>query len=182
MKSHFSIVQSYLNEDKIELAQEYLKQLIDNNDLAFVEKWTGVDVIDYILSQAQDKANRNNIKLEIHAEYPKDCKINPIDLCTILTNTINNAFEACCAQETKNERKIAITIRRIHQFIIIRVINTTDQKPIIKEGRLVTTKEDSINHGWGARCIKTSVEKYQGTLKYEYEEPYFSVSIMLFYQ
>lgn len=182
MRNHFSILQAYLNERKIEDAQIYLKQLQDNNDLAFAERWTGVDIVDYILSQAQHKAKRSDIKVEIHAEYPQDCKINPVDLCTILTNVINNAFDACYNQKDDSEKKISLTIRRIHQFILIRVINTTDHKPIMKSGKLVTTKQDVLKHGWGTKCINSAVEKYQGTIKYEYIEPYFSVSIMMFYQ
>ena len=37
-------------------------------------------------------------------------------------------------------------------------------------------------HGWGMKNVKSAVEKYHGTMEYEYSEHIFTVSVMLFYQ
>lgn len=181
MKNHLSLVQSYLADGKIIEAQKYLEEI---NGIAnySVNQWTGIGAIDYILSQKADIASRQGIDISIHAEYPKDCKIEPVDLCTILTNLLDNAIEACEKQPQGAEKIIKIIIRRIHQFIIIRIANTSVAEPLTSNGIFTTSKGDKQNHGWGIRSVESAVEKYQGTIEFDYGNSTFTVSVMLFYQ
>lgn len=163
-------------------SQQYLQKLGGESHPYAVEKWTGVEAIDYILSQKVVSAESMGIQTEIHAEYPKECGIDPVDLCTILTNLMDNAIEACAKQPEGLERSISLTIRRIHQFIIIRLSNSAASEPVMKQGRLVTSKQDAEHHGWGTRSVQSAVEKYQGTVEYSYENGTFTVNVMMFYQ
>ena len=182
MRNHFSLLQTYLAEGKVEAAQEYLQKLGNASRIYSVEKWTGVDAIDYILSQKVEKAKQNGIDVTVQAEYPKACSIDPVDLCTVLTNLFDNAIEACMKQPDGVDRKIELTIRRIHQFIIIKINNSSDAEPIIKSGKLITSKKDGEHHGWGMESVKSAVERYNGTVEYDYKDGTFSVSVMMFYQ
>lgn len=181
MKNHLSLVQSYLTDGKVIEAQKYLGEIngIANHS---INQWTGIGAIDYILSQKADTARKQGIDISIHAEYPNDCKIEPVDLCTILTNLLDNAIEACEKQPKGAEKTIKIIIRRIHQFIIIRITNTSVAEPIASNGIFATTKVNQRNHGWGIRSVKSAVEKYQGTIEFDYDNSIFTVSVMLFYQ
>lgn len=182
MGNHFSIIQSYLADGKVEEAQAYLDRLGKDRAAYSVERFTGIEAVDYILSQKAELARQRNIETSIHAEYPKDCKIDPIDLCTILTNLLDNAIEACEKLPQSSTKKMSVTIRRINQFIIIQIANSCMQEPAIMKGIFVTSKADKRHHGWGMKNIKSAVEKYHGTIEYEYSENVFTISIMLFYQ
>lgn len=181
MRNHFLVIQNYLAEKHILEAQEYLKKLVGEHKIYCVERWTGIEAIDYILSQKTEMAGKKGIKTHIHSEYPKDCGIDPVDLCTILTNLFDNAIEACekCPQDVKKE--ISLTIRRIHQFIIIRVENSSISAPVIKNGIPHTSKTDIHKHGWGLQNVKDATEKYGGTIECDYHDAVFTISIMLFY-
>lgn len=182
MRNHFSLLQGYLAEGKVTEAQDYLRK-ISNASAAYVQtRWTGIDTVDYILGQKIAAAQKEGIQTEIHAEYPKDCSIDPVDLCTILTNLMDNAIESCMKQPQGAKRELKVTIRRINQFIIIKITNTSSHEPVIKDGMLVTSKKDSKYHGWGMKSVKAAAEKYHGTMKYEYQNSCFSVGVMLFYQ
>ncbi len=182
MRNHFSLLQTYLAEGKVEEAQHYLQKLGTESKAYSVEKWTGVDAIDYILSQKVEKAKQNGIDVTVQAEYPKECSIDPVDLCTVLTNLFDNAIEACMKQPDGVARKIELTIRRIHQFVIIKIENSSSVEPVMKSGSLVTSKKDGKHHGWGMKSVKSAVEKYNGTVEYEYKDGTFSASVMMFYQ
>lgn len=182
MRNHFSLLQTYLAEGKVEEAQQYLQKLGTESKAYSVEKWTGVEAIDYILSQKVEKAKQNGIDVTVQAEYPKECSIDPVDLCTVLTNLFDNAIEACMKQPDGADRKIGLTIRRIHQFVIIKIENSSDVEPTMKSGSLVTSKKDGKHHGWGMKSVKSAVEKYNGTVEHEYKDGTFSVSVMMFYQ
>ena len=181
MKNHFLLLQGYLSNGKIYEAQKYLEKINGEADYS-LERWTGIGTIDYILSQKADIAKHQGIDISIHAEYPKDCKIEPVDLCTILTNLLDNAIEACEKQSNGTKKIIKVTIRRIHQFIIIRISNTSIAKPLASNGIFTTSKGNQQNHGWGIRSAKSAVEKYQGAIKFDYGNSIFTVNVMLFYQ
>ena len=182
MKNHFLLLQSYLKANRVEEAEAYLKKLSGDGMRSDYERYTGIEAIDYILSQKREKAENNHIHMKIHGEYPKDCKIDPVDLCTIFTNLLDNAFEACMKQPEGEPREIQVKIRRLHQFIIIKIANNSIVSPDIRNGKLHTSKNDRNLHGWGMRSVLSAVEKYQGTVQYEYHEKIFTVSVMLFYQ
>lgn len=181
MRNHFLMLQNYLAEGKIAEAQSYLEKLSGNKVIHNEERWTGIEAIDYILGQKIDSARQHQITVTINAEYPKDCKIDPVDLCTIITNLLDNAIEGTEKCPEYIDKKIDITIRRIYQFILIRITNSTATPPVQHNGQLITTKQDKQKHGWGVKSVISAAEKYNGTVKFNYADFMFSVSVMLFY-
>lgn len=182
MGNHFSMIQSYLADGKVEEARTYLNRLGKDRAAYSVERFTGIEAVDYILSQKAELARQQNIETSIHAEYPKDCKIDPVDLCTILTNLLDNAMEACRKLPEASAKILSVTIRRINQFIIIQIANSCIEEPVISKGNFKTSKTDKRHHGWGMKNVRLAVEKYHGTMEHEYNKNMFTVSIMLFYQ
>ena len=182
MGNHFSMIQSYLADGKVEEARTYLDRLGKDRAAYSVERFTGIEAVDYILSQKAAFARQQNVETSIHAEYPKDCKIDPVDLCTILTNLLDNAMEACGKLPEASAKILSVTIRRINQFIIIQIANSCIEEPVISKGNFKTSKTDKRHHGWGMKNVRLAVEKYHGTMEHEYNKNMFTVSIMLFYQ
>lgn len=181
MRNHFSMIQQYLADGNVGEAQEYIEK-INGSKAISTERYTGIEAVDYILSQKIEIAKEQSIITGIHAEYPKDCSIDPVDLCTILTNLLDNAIEACAKHPADSARKLDVTIRRIHQFIIIRITNSSMEPPVIHNGKLVTSKKNKEYHGWGMKSVQAVAEKYHGTIEYAYKESLFTVSVMLCYQ
>lgn len=182
MGNHFSMIQSYLADGKVEEARAYLDRLGKDRAAYSVERFTGIEAVDYILSQKAAFARQQNVETSIHAEYPKDCKIDPVDLCTILTNLLDNAMEACGKLPEASAKILSVTIRRINQFIIIQIANSCIEEPVISKGNFKTSKTDKRHHGWGMKNVRLAVEKCHGTMEYEYNKNMFIVSVMLFYQ
>ena len=182
MGNHFSMIQSYLADGKVEEARTYLDRLGKDRAAYSVERFTGIEAVDYILSQKAAFAKQQNVETSIHAEYPKDCKIDPVDLCTILTNLLDNAMDACGKLPEASAKILSVTIRRINQFIIIQIANSCIEEPVISKGNFKTSKTDKRHHGWGMKNVRLAVEKYHGTMEYEYNKNMFIVSVMLFYQ
>lgn len=131
MRNHFLIVQKYLADGKIVEAQNYLEKISGSKALQTTERWTGIEAVDYILGQKMSQAKQQQITVSVNIEYPKDCTIDPVDLCTILMNLFDNAIEACQKEPLTEKKDIEITIRRIHHFIIIRVSNSCTTNPNI---------------------------------------------------
>ena len=117
MRNHFLLLQNYLADGKVEEAQSYLEQLSGGKAIQNVACWTGLEAIDYILGQKAGEAERKQIVVTIHAESIRDCGIEPVDLCTILMNLLDNALEGAEKCPAYMKKRMDITIRHIHQFI-----------------------------------------------------------------
>ena len=95
-------------------------------------------------------------------------------------NLLDNAIEGAEKCPAHMEKRMDITIRHIHQFILINVKNSAVAPPVRQNGRLVTTKKEKWLHGWGLKSVQSTAEKYDGTVEYGYADSVFSVSVMLF--
>lgn len=67
----FLLIQKYLEKRQIAEAQKYLLKLIGNHTEYMIEVRTGIEAVDYILSQKEKWASEKGIDMSIHAEYPK---------------------------------------------------------------------------------------------------------------
>ena len=134
-----------------------------------------------LLSSKKQKAEQLGIKVSMDVEFPSNTGIRTNDVCTILGNLMDNAIDGSKATENAEVR---LKICRIHRFLVIRVYNTISSRPLIDErtGRLVTDKEDKTKHGWGMQSVKAALEKYNGTMKYQFSETEFKITVMLFFQ
>lgn len=93
-------------------------------------------------------------------------------------NLLDNAIEAAGKCEAE-ERKIHLFIKNVNEMFMLRIRNTCLEKPK-KEGHwFVTTKEESIYHGWGMANVKQIVESAGGEIDYTCEENWFEVSILI---
>lgn len=104
-------------------------------------------------------------------------KLADEDIVVILSNLLNNAFEAC---ETCEEKIIRLKFIQEENQIIIAVANTFKTVPIRDGDTFQTSKvENKEIHGIGIENIKDAVEKYQGMYAITCEDNYFKFSILI---
>ena len=56
-------------------------------------------------------------------EFPRHTNLQSADLCAILGNLLDNALEAAGQVAQPDQRFVQLTIRRIHQMLVIKVEN-----------------------------------------------------------
>lgn len=121
------------------------------------------------------------IHSNFNVEFPSNSDIQSQDICAILSNLLDNAIEACEKNKVASNKWINLTIRVINAMIVIKVENSMEVKPIIKNNNLLTSKADDKLHGWGIKIVKSAVEKYGGVIKYTVSEDKFRVVVTLNY-
>ena len=80
-------------------------------------------------------------------------------------NLLDNAIEAARQVSDPSGRTVALTIRRIHQMLVIKVENSFAAAPVQEGGELKTTKTEGGLHGWGLKSAQTAAEKYDGMVQ-----------------
>lgn len=165
-----------MQEEKVEEAQRYIKEIAEPILVLSKKQWTGTDVVDAVLNSKIQEMKELNIVPDINVEFPENSTILPNDLCTILSNLLDNAIEA--VEKLENNRIIKLTMRRANFFLFVRVIN-----PCVQNRKFTafpaTTKENAALHGWGLRSVEDAVKRYAGTMECINDNYEFIVNIML---
>ena len=180
LNNHLNVLYQFLEEGEMDEAKKYIREISQPIQKLTKTVWTGVDVVDVIINSKVEKMRNKGISWDIDAEFPKNTNIQPYDLCTILSNLLDNAVEA--VERTGKPGNISLTIRKINYFLMIRLMNSCIGKNNSFDALPKTTKEDKTIHGWGLQNVQETVQKYGGTLKFRQEENQFIVDVMIFFE
>ena len=162
------------------------KDITENDDLFGLNKidpiiFTENPVVNTIISSKYLLAQKEGIDFQTDVNIPSTINMSCGDIGIVLGNLLDNAIDGAEKCPEYIDKKIDITIRRIHQFILIRITNSSAAPPVQRNGQLVTSKKDKQKHGWGIKSVVSTAEKYNGTVEYNYTDFMFSVSVILFY-
>ncbi len=165
MHNHIGAIRSLLTSEKYNKAIEYLDDLQKPVSGMTVTVWTGDETVDYLINSRIAAAANENIAFETQIEFPKGTNIGGADLCAVLGNLLDNAFDAVRKDSISESRSIKLTIRRINCMLIIKVVNTFSGELRSSDGKFRTTKTKKGLHGWGIESAKTAAAKYDGTVQ-----------------
>jgi len=139
---------------------------------------TGNMILDIILNEKQNICNENNIDLTCDVNFSKCNFIEMTDVCSIFSNILDNAIEAC--EKIKDmQKEIILRGTIVNDFFVIRIENTKQNKVNIREKHIKTDKKDTYLHGLGIKSIKQSVKKYNGEVVIDYTDDKFILNILI---
>jgi hypothetical protein len=176
MSNHIMCIKTMSSE------QEDLNNYIDGiskNLNEFKEIYnTGNMILDIILNEKQAKCNENDISLYCDINFSKCNFIEMTDVCSIFSNILDNAIEAC--NKINNcEKYIKIRGTVVKSYYVIRCKNSKINKVKMKNNKVITSKRDKFIHGIGLKSVKSSLKKYDGELEIEDFENEFLLQIYI---
>lgn len=147
--------------------------------------WSGVDIVDAILNHALMLADAKGITMDVNVEFPNTCTVTADDICVILFNLLDNALENTKTPPVKPGGSAAaptirVTIRRIAQFLMIKVQNPCTENRRSYFGRFFTTKANPLLHGIGLQNVRKTAEKYGGNVEVSIQDGVFAAAVLLF--
>lgn len=176
MRNNIQVLMLLLEKGEHDKMREYLKEMGDNLISADVSAHTGDTIADAIIAEKKSAAKSHGIELKSAGKI-EGVEISPVDMCKILANLLDNAIEAASNPELKEidaqDKVIDLQFKKTDNFFMISVINPCFKAPKTKDGKIVTSKEDHKNHGFGLQNIETAASVYDGELNFSCDEkPY----------
>ena len=165
LHNHIGVLRQFLTHEKYGEAVRYLDELQAPVRNLTAAVWTGDETADYLINSKAAAAEADGIRFQVQVEFPRRTNIRSVDLCAILGNLLDNAIEAARQVPDPSRRTVALTIRRIHQMLVIKVENSFSSVPVQENGELKTTKTEGGLHGWGLKSAQTAAEKYDGMVQ-----------------
>ncbi|MFL0197196.1 sensor histidine kinase [Clostridium sp. WILCCON 0269] len=174
--NHINVIQGLclLNKpDTVEKIDKYVRGISDTIHSSFRYLDTGNDYIDGLLSIKNNYAVKNNMdfKVDIYELFSL-LKIRQDELISIISNLVDNAFEAFHLTSNIKYKKISIATFMEDRNFCIEVADNGDVIPeniiekVFNKGFSTKIKQNDT-HGFGLYITKQLVEKNNGTISVE---------------
>lgn len=177
IKNNLLALDILLSDGKYDEAKNYIDSMNESVKETENRFSTGSYLADAILSHKSDEIKNDKIDIEFSGTVPSE-RISNNDLCTILTNSIDNAARAC---KEIAPCKINVTSDETEKGCTLTVSNPVLKKVEIKNNSIKTSKKDAQNHGFGIENIKKVAEKYHGFVRLSCTDSEFTIKIGLLY-
>lgn len=163
-------------QDASDLVSQLEQQYKSNNAINFCSN----PILNVILQNANEQCSNNNIEFTTKCTIPEKLGINAVDMCNISNNMLNNAFEAVCNIKSTNiPKKISFRAWQDNEMIFIETINSKDNNINVKAKKIITSKQDAENHGFGLDIIEHIALTYNGNVIVDYDKTSFKVLVQL---
>ncbi len=141
--------------------------------------YTGNKALDIALTQKAGMCESAGIRLVCSVDGGCLSGITHYHIYSLLGNAIDNAIECLTAVDDASKKVINLAISRRGDMAVICIENYTPAPPVLRDGVLVTTKQDASGHGYGIKSIKNIAELYGGTADYFVEDEIFYLLVTL---
>lgn len=166
-QEHINTLSALIDSDN-EQAKQYIQSFREEEISSQFVDYSDNKILNVLLSKNKIECQANGIKFVIDPIQASLSFIKDMDVVSIFSNLLNNAIESCKRSDNKTIFLNISTQKDI--FIVIRLENTADEKPIIIDGKLKTHKYNEELHGIGMNSIRRALKKYNGYLKWDYDE------------
>ena len=178
MQSHVNALSYFSKEKDWEKLQAYIEEV--NENAQKVRPYTVNVNHGFINAILEDGLSKEpEIAFSCDGKIPADIQIDDFDLCTIFSNLIRNAVEACNRLPEDAKKWIHLDLYMLQDNLYIRMENPVMSEINVQKLEGSTSKEDKKNHGFGIYNLKNAVEKYQGEVSFDCEDQKFIAEIVL---
>ena len=166
---HMQVLQDLLDRSEVDAARGYLARLKKNRSIHIMSVSSNHPVIDVILNQKYQTARENEIKMQIQVNDLSALTIPTDSLVVVLTNLLDNAIEAC--RRLDGYREIFCSVL-YDDGLYISIRNASEPVQIV-DGKIPTSKQDSLSHGFGLLSVTYVLDKLDAEYTFGYNEGWF---------
>ena len=140
---------------------------------------TGNSVLDTVLTGKSLYCARHGVELTCVADGAQLEFMDVMDICTVFGNMLDNAIECELRIKEKEKRLIHLMVYGKKDFLVIRCENYCPETLEFRDGLPVSTKGDSVYHGFGIKSIQHAANKYGGTATIHNRDGWFEITVMI---
>ncbi len=170
MRHHFTLLQGMAAEGRIEAIREYLNIAQADMDVITPVRYCENETVNLILSAFVTKAKQSKILLHVDAKLPDILTFSDTELCSLLSNALENAIHATLVIPDSDKRHIKLRIYSKNNKLCVDIRNSYQTQPLFDRG-LPVAKEPE--HGFGTRSIAHIIDKHGGVYQFTAKDGWF---------
>ena len=149
VRHHINLLNGLLANGKIERAQEVLNTSMANLNAITPKRYCENETVNLLCSSYDSKAKRLGVQLKINALLPKEVPLSDTELCSVISNGLENALRAASQPEVAEKwLGFSCYVRQGNIFMLIQ--NPYAGQVVIRDGLPVSSRK---GHGYGCYSI-----------------------------
>lgn len=168
INNHIIVMQELLSGGQYDRALAYMDRLLESKNINYFPVLTGNEITDILVKMKYQKMQDMQIALQVIGNFNVINHMEPMDICVIFSNALDNAIEAC--EKVEENRYIEIAAKEFSCYTMVCMKNPLPKESRDKKAFSRTSKENRKQHGFGIGNIQMTLAKYQGELSYEQKE------------
>lgn len=175
MRHHLNAIKGFLDAEKSEQAKMYIQKVQVDVDAITPKRFCENEIVNLLCSSFSSKAERLGISLKMKARLPNQLSLSDTDLCSILSNGLENALHAVEALE-QEKKWISFYCEVKQNKFLLEIKNPYSGKIVMQDSLPVSIRQ---GHGYGCRSICTIVERHRGLCSFEPKDGIFTFRMVL---
>lgn len=177
--NQYSYAEMLLENGQYDEAKKFFRSIGSDVIMSLTYVDSGNKNIDAILNMEISKASAYDVGIEVKVVAPPLLPFSDSALCSIISNLVDNAIEACIRYDMRKPG-VMVNVYPRHDYLYIGVENPlpsgVDKKRLLELG---TSKHDAANHGYGTQIVKRLVKQYDGYVTYSADGDKFVAEVMI---
>ena len=127
-------------------------------------------VVNAVISEKEKDFRRLGVRADIHLLVPRNLKLDPLHLCSLFFNLLDNALEAV-SELSENDREIEINAGIKGDYLVVKVCNPTT-------GNYAGRKRRK-GRGYGTQILENLARTYEGSYRAGYENGWYRAFVVV---
>lgn len=175
MRHHLNAIEGFLSIGKADQAQDYIQKVRSDVDAISPKRFCENELVNLLCASFSGKAERMGIGLKVDARLPQTLPLSDTELCSLLSNGLENALHTAAAAE--DAPQWVTLFCGIHwNKLLIEIKNPYTGEIAMRDGLPASGQE---GHGYGCRSICTITEQHGGLCSFAPENGVFTLRVML---
>lgn len=176
LRHHFTLLSELAEIGELEKIKEYLAQVQNSVDIITPVRFCKNETLNLLISAFDRRAAKVGITLSVGIDVPQTLGIPDPELCTVLSNGLENAITAASQVSDQSHKTVRLTCKTNRDNLLILIQNAYEGK-ISMENDL--PKPSRTGHGFGCRSIAAIAEKRNGFSNFKAQDGIFTLQIIM---
>ncbi|MGB4984833.1 MAG: GHKL domain-containing protein [Erysipelotrichaceae bacterium] len=176
LRHHMNYLNTCITQNKLQEATNYIQQTCADVDTITLKRYSEHEAINLILSYYVGKAKGKDIQIEVNVTATDFSRFHSMDLCSLLSNALENAIKASSQADDSSQRYIKLRLFEKNNKLCMELCNGYLTQPIF-ENKIPVSQKDG--HGIGVKSMIHVVEKYEGVYKFSANDGDFSFQMSM---
>ena len=173
MRHHFMMLNGLLADEKNEQARDYLKSVMADLDALTPTRFCENETVNLLCTSYDSKARRLGVQMKINTMLPTDIPLSDTELCSVISNGLENALRAASQPELPN-KWVSFSCNVKQNKLFIQIQNPYTGQVVIRDGLPVSARE---GHGYGCYSIQTITQRNGGLCSFDAKNGLFSLRL-----
>lgn len=175
IRHHLNMIGSYLAADKPQQALAYIQKVEEDVSAITPRHFCENEAVNLLCSSFADRARQAGATLTAKVNLPRALSLSDTELCSILSNGLENALRAVSAPEVSDKTIRLYCDIRLNK-LLMEIKNPYSGEIAMENGIPVSARE---GHGYGCRSIHTIAQRLHGLCTFEPQQGLFTLRVVL---